>query len=167
MHKTMSVDEALYHQGARAYWHRIFDPCPQLKQLLEHDSSNIVRQFIADCQQYQVNLNWNTHLILLYWLQQRYELNQHIFLECLSASAAAWASASLVHPGTKRAVFLDVKQALLVGAIRPSQFGEEVEVFQLEAEAFTMDLDEVNGHFWMALINDHQNWNIEDWEIIL
>jgi len=78
----------------RAYWHTLFDVCPQLLELAPPDGLAIFRPFMAWAAEQGLSLNWTYYLWVADWLRQSefYDrLDDGLLLALMGASAARWA----------------------------------------------------------------------------
>lgn len=78
----------------RAYWHVLFDICPQLLELSGPDGLSIFRPFMAWAAKQDLSFNWTYYLWVYRWLRQsefRDSLDENLLLTLMSASAADWA----------------------------------------------------------------------------
>jgi uncharacterized repeat protein (TIGR04061 family) len=77
----------------RAYWHTLFDTCPQLLELSGPDGAAIFVPFMAWARERRLSFNWTYFLWVYQWLLQselRDRLSEHVLLPIMTASATRW-----------------------------------------------------------------------------
>lgn len=79
----------------RAYWHALFDICPELLELTGPEGIAIFRPFMAWANEQKYSLNWTYYLRVYQWLLQS-EFSARVTIEMArsltAASAARWAT---------------------------------------------------------------------------
>lgn len=78
----------------RAYWHTLFDICPQLLDLSGPDGMAIFRPFMAFAAQQDLTFTWTYYLWVHHWLTQsefRDRVDDDLLLALMAAAAARWA----------------------------------------------------------------------------
>jgi len=88
----------------RAYWHTLFDVCPELLTLSGPDGLRIFRPFMAWAETQRLTLNWSFYVWVYRWLcqsefaaQLSSELSAGLAETMLAASAARWAAVDRGH----------------------------------------------------------------------
>lgn len=77
----------------RAYWHTLFDTCPQLLDLSGPDGRAIYIPFMAWAREMELSFNWTFFLWVYHWLTQsefQDRLDESILLPIMTASATRW-----------------------------------------------------------------------------
>jgi methanobactin biosynthesis cassette protein MbnC len=79
----------------RAWWHTLFDPCPQvLHGLCPPDGVDLFERFLAWADEARPSMGWSLHLHLLRWLLRdaRYSasVTEEMLIELLAAAASRW-----------------------------------------------------------------------------
>lgn len=78
----------------RAYWHSIFDICPELLDLSGPDGMAIFTPFMEWARERGIRFTWSYYLWLYRWLQRSAfsdRLTDELLLSLMGASAARWA----------------------------------------------------------------------------
>lgn len=77
----------------RAYWHALFDTCPQLLEFSGPDGGAIFVPFMAWAKERKLSFNWTFYLWVYEWLLQSEfhdRLGEHVILPIMTASASRW-----------------------------------------------------------------------------
>ncbi len=91
------VDSRAYGRidvSLRAYWHALFDSCPELLELSGPDGMSIFRPFMAFAREKELCFSWTYYLWVYEWLKQsefRSRLTDENRVSLMGASAARWA----------------------------------------------------------------------------
>jgi uncharacterized repeat protein (TIGR04061 family) len=78
----------------RAYWHALFDICPELLELSGPDGMAIFRPFMDWAGEQNHTFNWTYYLLVYEWLRQSEfagRLDDDLRLSLMGAAAARWA----------------------------------------------------------------------------
>lgn len=78
----------------RAYWHTLFDICPQLLDLTGPDGLAIYRPFMVWAAERKLTFTWTYYLWVWCWLRQsefRDRLSEELLISMMAASAGRWA----------------------------------------------------------------------------
>lgn len=89
----MSTHERL---ALRRLWHRMFDPCPELRHFLGERHAEVFEAFLSYANRHHLALDWSFHCDLMVFMEEREKvLNPEIIEELLTASAINWTGQSL------------------------------------------------------------------------
>ncbi|MCY1078890.1 hypothetical protein [Archangium lansingense] len=88
-------ERQMAEMALRAYWHALFDPCPQLLQgLCPPDGADIFERFLAWAEETRCSMGWSLHLHLLGWLLRDAKygalVTEEMHIEALAAAASRW-----------------------------------------------------------------------------
>jgi methanobactin biosynthesis cassette protein MbnC len=79
----------------RAWWHVIFDPCPNLLKICPPDGGDIFQRFMKWADGARPSMRWSLHLHLFSWLlaDEKYSgaITDSLLIEGIAAAASRWA----------------------------------------------------------------------------
>jgi uncharacterized repeat protein (TIGR04061 family) len=119
----------------RAYWHTLFDICPELLALSGEDGMSIFRPFMEWAEQQGLTFSWTYYLWVYVWLEQsqfRDRLNNDLLISLMGAAAARWA---ILDRGLDCGIVLgcDKTMNLVAGwKCHTVHVGREVELIELD-----------------------------------
>jgi hypothetical protein len=157
------ASRVLANLAGRTFWHKLYDNTPSLARALGDDGSvRALLAFLADCERQSISLDWRMPLIFLAWLgmqpTKHVEDENAYVLECMTASAAAWAG-EITDIGIVRMVLVCSVSKLAVGAMRPLTIDSGARIFRLQLET---DLpSDSRFHYAVSAHADH--WPATDW----
>ncbi|WP_457796299.1 methanobactin biosynthesis protein MbnC [Methylocystis sp. S23] len=79
----------------RAYWHALFDICPQLLKIASPDGLAILRPFMSWAQTQDSTFDWSFYLWVYQWLEQsefQDRVDEDLLITMMGASVARWAN---------------------------------------------------------------------------
>ncbi len=119
----------------RAYWHTLFDICPELLSLSGPDGLAIFRPFMAWAAERQLSMNWTYYLWVHRWLQQSPfadRLSPQLTLSLMAASAARWAMGDRGPNGGIALGSAELPELVVAWKCHTVTGGREVECLSLE-----------------------------------
>lgn len=119
----------------RAYWHTLFDVCPDLLKLTGPDGQAIFRPFMAWAAEQHLSFGWTFYLWVYVWLRDsefRDRLDHELVMSLIAASAARWAMLDRSESGGVVLGCLDLPGLVCGWKPRTLDTGRRVEYLELE-----------------------------------
>jgi hypothetical protein len=168
--KSNSNEFFIAHFAMRLNWHKIYDHVPTLEQNLSNESSDILRKFVQYCVERNIPLNWQKHIMLLYWMKNNdlnaYYNNTIIRFECLKACAAAWAANMYIDLKAIRMIIVDNISNQAIGVIRPIHFPDNYRLIKMGFENKSEIGIDNNYEFKYGISVKNNDWEIQNWKQI-
>lgn len=147
--------------GVRRLWHRLFDPCPQLRDFLGDQHKEVFDAFLVHCDQRALAMDWRIFVDLVEWaqFQEHLDLPQKVVTELFAASAFTWAviNRDYQYVGVQLASCFLVESSLV--GYRSLDPLAEVEVYEIqwcEPTTATLDVRPQTNRFLIEEGKEHE-----------
>lgn len=119
----------------RAYWHALFDICPQLLKIGSPDGLAILRPFMTWAEAQELTFDWSFYLWVYQWLRQsefQDRVDDDLLITMMGASAARWGNFDRSPVCGIVLASSEIDQLVIAWKCRTASGRREVEIIDLE-----------------------------------
>ncbi|MEF3365280.1 methanobactin biosynthesis protein MbnC [Methylocystis sp. 9N] len=119
----------------RAYWHALFDICPQLLKIAAPDGLAILRPFMTWAETQNLTFDWSFYLWVYEWLKQsefQDRIDNDLLITMMGASAARWGNYDRTPACGLVLASAEASEIVVAWKCRTASGRREIEIIDLE-----------------------------------